>query len=109
MSNRFGRAVVIALLGSLIATAGAVAATWGWFDAEILAKLPSDLGELRNFRPLTAVEILDRDRKTIDSYLERRYWVPIDDMPDHVWQAFVAAEDQHFFEHPGVDLMGILA
>src|SRR5262249_29534049 len=40
-------------------------------------------------------------------YLERRYWVPLEDLPDHVWQAFVAAEDQHFFDHRGVDFTGI--
>src|SRR5687768_4229814 len=100
VSNRFGRAVVTALLGSLILTASGVSAAWGWFDQVILADLPSDLAKLKDYRPLTAVEILDRDRNTIDSFfLERRYWVPIDQMPDHVWQAFVAAEDQHFFEH----------
>ncbi|MEQ1503477.1 MAG: PBP1A family penicillin-binding protein [Myxococcota bacterium] len=63
---------------------------------------------MRNFRPLTACEILDHEGQSIDSfYLERRFWVPIDDLPDHVWQAFVAAEDQHFFEHHGMDVLGL--
>ncbi len=82
--------------------------TWRWFDTVILDDLPPDLSKLREFRPLTACEITDRDGTVIDNfYLERRFWVELDTLPDHVWQAFVAAEDQHFFEHPGVDLIGI--
>lgn len=39
---------------------------------------------------------------------ERRSFVPISSMPKRVQQAFVAAEDKQFYEHPGVDLRGIL-
>jgi penicillin-binding protein 1A len=38
---------------------------------------------------------------------ERRLFIPIGQVPDHVVHAFVAAEDQHFYEHPGIDLRGI--
>lgn len=107
--SRFGEGSVLALLGTLVAGSAAVATAWGWLDRAVLSELPADLEDLRNFRPLTAVQILDRDGEPFDSfYLERRYWVSIDELPDHVWQAFLAAEDQHFFEHPGVDLTGIL-
>ncbi|MCI6054283.1 transglycosylase domain-containing protein [Dysosmobacter sp.] len=34
---------------------------------------------------------------------ENRIWVDIEDMPDALWQAAVAIEDQRFFEHNGVD------
>lgn len=85
-----------------------VAAAWGWFDRTVLSDLPTDLADLRHYRPLTACEIADRDGNTVDSfYLERRFWVDLDTLPDHVWQSFIAAEDQHFFEHPGIDLLGI--
>lgn len=36
-----------------------------------------------------------------------RTMVTIDDIPDHVKEAFVAIEDERFYEHNGVDLMGI--
>ncbi|WP_018147306.1 penicillin-binding protein 1A [Henriciella marina] len=39
---------------------------------------------------------------------EHRVFVPIESMPDHVTQAFVAAEDKKFFEHDGLDYVGIL-
>lgn len=34
---------------------------------------------------------------------ENRIWVDIEDMPDALWQAAVAIEDQRFFTHEGVD------
>lgn len=41
-------------------------------------------------------------------YLERRIWVSIETLPSHVGQAFISAEDRRFFQHPGVDVWGIL-
>lgn len=35
--------------------------------------------------------------------LENRIWVNIEDVPDALWQAVVAIEDQRFFTHNGVD------
>jgi penicillin-binding protein 1A len=34
---------------------------------------------------------------------ENRIWVDIEDMPDALWQAAVAIEDERFFTHNGVD------
>ena len=38
----------------------------------------------------------------------RRVWVPLADVPDHVQKAFIAAEDRRFFEHWGVDIFGTM-
>lgn len=38
---------------------------------------------------------------------ERRYPVPIEEMPKYVYQAVVAVEDGRFFEHSGIDPWGI--
>ncbi|MGB6799893.1 MAG: transglycosylase domain-containing protein [Xanthobacteraceae bacterium] len=38
----------------------------------------------------------------------RRIWVPLSDVPDHVQKAFIAAEDRRFYEHHGVDERGII-
>lgn len=34
---------------------------------------------------------------------ENRIWVDFDQMPEHLWQAVVAIEDERFFQHEGVD------
>ncbi|GAA0462588.1 PBP1A family penicillin-binding protein [Alkalibacillus silvisoli] len=39
--------------------------------------------------------------------VESRYSVPLDDISPHVVDAFVAAEDQHFFDHYGFDFKRI--
>ena len=38
---------------------------------------------------------------------ERRYPIPLDRMPVYMGQAVVAVEDSRFYEHSGVDLLGI--
>jgi membrane carboxypeptidase/penicillin-binding protein len=38
----------------------------------------------------------------------RRVWVTLADVPDFVQKAFIAAEDQHFYKHHGIDEHGII-
>ena len=40
---------------------------------------------------------------------ESRFSVPIRTLPKYVGQAFIAVEDQRFYEHDGVDLKGVAA
>ncbi|MEE1199402.1 MAG: PBP1A family penicillin-binding protein [Christensenellales bacterium] len=40
---------------------------------------------------------------------ERRLWLPIADIPHHVKNAFIAAEDQQFYSHCGINPRRILA
>ena len=57
----------------------------------------------------TPLKIYTRDGKLIDEIGERkRIIVDYKDMPNHVIDAFIAAEDRRFFEHPGVDYQGII-
>ena len=80
-----------------------------WFSRTILTGLPEDLTEYRDWVPLTNVTVLDAQGIEVDRfYVERREWVALDTLPDHVWQAFVAAEDRRFFKHRGVDAFGIV-
>ena len=39
---------------------------------------------------------------------EERLLMHIEDLPDHVKKAFIAAEDARFYDHPGVDVIRIL-
>jgi len=40
---------------------------------------------------------------------ESRFNVPVRTLPKYVGQAFVAVEDQRFYQHDGVDLVGVAA
>jgi penicillin-binding protein 1A len=55
------------------------------------------------------LRIFSRDGRLIEEVGERRrILVAYDELPPFVVDAFVAAEDRRFFEHPGVDYQGIL-
>ncbi|HZA50745.1 MAG TPA: transglycosylase domain-containing protein, partial [Myxococcaceae bacterium] len=96
----------IALLLALAAL-GAGAGYW-WLNKNVLSTLPTDLSEFRRFRPPTACRVFAANGREIDEfYLERRIWVPVKELPPFVAQAFVAAEDRRFFQHPGIDAFGI--
>ena len=54
--------------------------------------------------------IYDRDGSMIGEIgKESRFSVPLRSLPRYVGQAFVAVEDQRFYEHDGVDLKGVAA
>lgn len=91
--------------------AGGVGGWFGyqWFDREILSTLPAELGRDTQFRIPSSVRVYANDGEQVDEfYLERRTWVPLAELPPYVWQAFIASEDRRFFEHQGVDPVGII-
>ena len=89
---------------SMIAVAGfavAIYAAWLFHD------MP-DAGDLADYRPPTATRAYAWDGTLIGEFSrERRIYVPYDQMPPHMVQAFMAAEDRNFFRHGGVDAMGL--
>ena len=62
--------------------------------------------ELRDVRVQIPLSIYSRDGRLISQFGERRTPVAIDDMPPVIVQAVLAAEDDRFFEHPGIDYQG---
>ncbi len=55
------------------------------------------------------LRIFSRDGRLIEEVGERRrILVDYEDLPPFVVNAFVAAEDGRFFEHPGIDYQGIM-
>jgi len=55
------------------------------------------------------LRIFSRDGRLIEEVGERRrILVTYEDLPPFIVHAFVAAEDGRYFEHPGIDYLGIL-
>jgi penicillin-binding protein 1A len=68
-----------------------------------------DVRELRQVELALPLTILSADGKLISLYGEtRRYPAPIEQIPERVKDAFLAAEDARFYEHEGLDFQGIL-
>lgn len=67
-----------------------------------------DYKQLANYEPPTVTRIHAGDGRLIAEYArERRVFVPIEAMPRQLVQAFIAAEDQNFYSHPGVDFVAL--
>lgn len=57
----------------------------------------------------TPLKIYTRDGRLIDEIGERkRIIISYDELPQHLINAFIAAEDRRFFEHSGIDYQGII-
>ena len=39
---------------------------------------------------------------------EKRSWIPLESIPQHLQQAVVATEDSRFYKHIGIDIKGII-
>lgn len=75
--------------------------------SELNEALPP-LSQLADYRPPTATQILADDGTVIgEFFLEKRYVIPIDRIPMQVREAFIAAEDDGFYRHSGIDPLGI--
>ena len=69
-----------------------------------------EVESLSNYQPPTLTRIYSPRGRIIDEYAEqRRIYIPFDEIPDTVKNAFVSAEDKNFYEHAGFDLRGIAA
>ncbi len=74
----------------------------------MLLGLP-DISGLRSYNPPMVTEVLDADHHPIAYwYREKRWPVPLSKMPKRLIQAFLAAEDARFYEHPGIDFIGVI-
>ena len=64
---------------------------------------------IRGFRPGEGGRIVDRNDKFLGRIaLVRRVNVPLQSIPLHVRQAFLATEDRRFYQHNGLDWRGVI-
>jgi penicillin-binding protein 1A len=98
--------IVITGLG-ICAIIGGVAAVIGAYYY-VAPALPA-AETIRDIPLQIPLRIFSRDGRLISEIGERRrVLITYDEVPAHVVNAFVAAEDQRFWVHPGIDYRGIL-
>ncbi|MFN7134995.1 MAG: transglycosylase domain-containing protein, partial [Myxococcales bacterium] len=93
-------------LGLLLAVAGAlgVVGIFLYYGRE----LPT-FEKLNDYRPPQVTRVYDRKGEVVAEFFhERRTVVPIEKIPRVLKQAVLAAEDANFYEHTGLDYLGIL-
>ncbi len=60
------------------------------------------------YQPPVTTQIFAADGTVIgEFYSQKRYLVPLERIPQHVREAFIAAEDDAFYRHKGIDAAGI--
>ena len=102
-----GIAIVVAVVGAVAAGLGVVSVMMGmvwWGDDSHLKKTAI----LARINEESGIYCLDEEQR-IGSFFnqEHRRYVPIDEVPAHMINALVAAEDKNFFDHRGVDPVAI--
>jgi penicillin-binding protein 1A len=67
-----------------------------------------DYSQLQDYEPPVMTRVHASDGSLLAEYSkERRLYLPIQAIPKSVINAFLAAEDKNFYEHGGIDFMGM--
>ena len=108
--SRLGLALKIIAGMSILGLVATIAV--GIYALIYVNRLKVDLPDetvLAEYQPAVTTRVHAGDGSLVAEYAtERRLFVPIEDMPDTIKNAIVAAEDKSFYEHSGVDLRGII-
>jgi penicillin-binding protein 1A len=79
------------------------------FVRNVEATLPEVVDLKGNYHPPQVTRVLARDGTLLaELFVERRTVVPIKSLPAHVKLAVLAAEDAGFYEHEGLNYLGIV-
>ena len=84
----------------------------GLFVLGLIISISFDLPQinsLADYNPPVPSQIYSKDGELLlEIALERREIAPFDTIPKRIVDAFLAAEDDNFYNHSGVDYMGIV-
>ena len=109
LSTRFFVArLLVTMVTVALALAGLVVLGFAGAHQFLEPEIP-DAAELREIRTQMPLAVYSRDGKLIAQIGEQRR-VPVawEELPPQLVDAFLAAEDDRFFEHPGVDWQGLV-
>ena len=94
--------VWLSVLGILLAAVGAMGVV-SYYSTQL-----PDFRKLTEYKPSLITKVYDRNGAIIAEFArERRIWTPVNEMPKMLINAYLAAEDAHFYQHGGYDLKAI--
>jgi penicillin-binding protein 1A len=103
MRRRRIRVTLKILVALLIFMVGAMFAAYRYFSRD----LPST-ARLEMIEPSLKTQVIAEDSSIVgEFYKQDRALVPLEEIPDHLINAFLATEDRKFYSHWGVDIFGI--
>jgi len=88
---------------AIVATGGVLAVFWHY------GKDLPDYHQLAHYEPPVTTRVYAGDGSLVAEYaVQKRSFIPIGAMPQRVIHAFLSAEDKNFYQHSGIDPMGVL-
>jgi len=87
-----------------IASTGALVVVYKWAAQDL-----PDYKDITDYNPPLVTKVLTRDGEILGYfYREKRFLVSMNEMSPWLVKSFLAAEDSGFYEHEGVELLGIV-
>jgi penicillin-binding protein 1A len=100
---RTARRLLKAMLLSILVSIGVALGALLWCYSEL-----PDVELLKIYSPYKASQVYSRDNVLLSEfYIERRHYLPRDQIPEMVKKAVMAIEDQRYLKHRGIDLIRI--
>lgn len=94
---------------ALVVSLGVVGTALAGLAAALIYPNLPPLESLTDYRPKLPLRIYTADGALIGEFgEERRAFIAIDQVPQSMKQAIIAAEDERFYTHGGVDTLGVL-
>ena len=98
----FGFLFAVGTIVFVVGVAAAAGLLWHY------SKDLPDYSQLQDYEPPVMTRVHAADGSLLAEYAnQRRLYLPIQAIPKLVTNAFIAAEDKNFYQHPGIDLYGI--
>jgi penicillin-binding protein 1A len=96
--------LIVAVFACIVLLCGIAAGSGLWFFNHMYKTLLSP-DEIQSVAPALVSKVYARDGSLIHEFsVERRFWVPLSQIPVDLCKAVVATEDRRFYKHWGVDL-----
>ena len=103
MLRVLGFLFTLSILAALAVAGGALYVFWHFGRG-----LP-DYHQLAHYEPPITTRVYGGDGRLVAEYAkEKRIFVPLEAIPQRVKDAFLSAEDKGFYNHPGVDITGVI-